>query len=251
MLVNTKVIPNYPFYLIGELKLEGWWYYFLAAFVFKATVPTLLLIVAATLELRNGLIDRWGEITLLAGVAFFLILTSIGARQIGFRYLLPILPLLFIWTSRLVTRFSASHIGIGIIATLLVWQAWTAIHAFPNYIPYFNELAGGAARGPALLDDSNIDWGQGVKQAADYVRTHQIENVNLYTFSPYDNPTYYGLPANIPQSEALQRLVFRRPSSGVYIISAHYVARMKTVSPAWRQYKLADRIGESLLVYRF
>jgi len=251
MLVNTKIIPNYPFYLFGELKLEGWWYYFLAAFVFKATIPTLLLILAATLELRNGLIDRWGEITLLAGVVFFLILTSLGARQIGFRYLLPILPLLFIWTSRIVTRLSASHVGIGIMATLLAWQAWTAIRAFPNYIPYFNELAGGAARGPQLLDDSNIDWGQGVKQAADYVHMHQIGDVNLYTFSPYDNPAYYGLPANIPQSEALQRLVLRHPASGVYIISAHYVARMKAVSPAWRQYKPADRIGESLLVYRF
>ena len=75
--------------------------------------------------------------------------------------------------------------------------------------------------------------------------------MNLYTFSPLDNPAYYGLPANIPSSQVLERLVTRYPAQGVYIISAHYVARIKTVSPAWSKYKPVDRIGESLLVYAF
>jgi len=75
--------------------------------------------------------------------------------------------------------------------------------------------------------------------------------VNMYTFSPFDNPPYYGLPANIPPSEAFERLVKRYPQPGVYIISAHYVARLRTVSPAWSKYKPIDRIGESLLVYAF
>jgi hypothetical protein len=139
----------------------------------------------------------------------------------------------------------------SVLALLLLWQAWAAVRAFPNYIPYFNEVAGGAAHGPEILDDSNVDWGQGVKQAAEYVRTHHLQNVNLYTFSPFDNPPYYGLPHNIPQSDAFHRFLEERPTPGIYIISAHYVTRMKTVSPAWRQYKPIDRIGESLLVYSF
>jgi 4-amino-4-deoxy-L-arabinose transferase-like glycosyltransferase len=251
MLVNVKVVPNYPFYLFGELKPRGWWYYFLVAFAVKATIPTLLLIAAALVDLKKGLIDRWGEIILMSGVVFYLILNSIGARQIGLRYLLPMFPLLFVWTSRVAKRLAATQIGTAAIAMLLLWQAWEAIHTFPNYIPYFNEFAGGAAGGPAILDDSNVDWGQGVKQAAEYVRAHNLQNVNMYTFSPFDNPPYYGLPANIPPSEALERLAVGHPAGRVYIISAHYVARLKTVSSAWRTYKPIDRIGESLWVYSF
>jgi hypothetical protein len=179
------------------------------------------------------------------------IVISIGADQIGVRYLIPIFPLLFVWTSRTVPRLAASRTGLIAISMLILWQAWTAVHAFPNYIPYFNEAAGGASRGLAILDDSNVDWGQGVKLAAEYVRAHHLEDVNVYTFSPFDNPPYYGLPPNIPPSAAYGRLVANYPSRGIYILSAHYVARMKSVSPAWSQYKPIDRIGESLLVYAF
>ena len=250
-LVNANHVQQYPFYLFGQLHPNGWWYYFLAAFALKATVPTLLMIFAATIHTKNGLINRWGEIILITSIAFYILVISIGADQIGVRYLLPILPLLFVWTSRIVPSLATSRIGVGVLAILLLWQAWAATRAFPNYIPYFNELAGGPARGPALLDDSNVDWGQSVKLAGEYVRAHRLDNVNLYTFSPFDNPSYYGLPANIPPSEAFERLVKRHPAPGVYIISAHYVARMRNVSPAWSKYQPVDRIGESLLVYAF
>src|SRR5262249_60484469 len=46
-LVNTNHVQNYPFYLFGQLKPKGWWYYFVAAFILKATIPTLLAIVFA------------------------------------------------------------------------------------------------------------------------------------------------------------------------------------------------------------
>src|SRR5439155_21223585 len=55
LLVNVKVVPNYPFYLFGELKPGGWWYYFLVAFALKATIPTLLITLAVLVELRTGL----------------------------------------------------------------------------------------------------------------------------------------------------------------------------------------------------
>jgi len=251
LLVNIKVVPNYPSYLLGEMKTGGWWYYFLVAFAVKATVPTILLGGAAMLDLKKGLRDRWGELILISGILFYFVIDSLGAMQIGFRYLVPVLPLLFIWTSRTVRSLAVTRTGIAVIAVLLMWQAWSAVHAFPNYIPYFNEFAGGAVQGPLILDDSNVDWGQGVKQAASYVLDHHLTNVNMYTFSPFDNPPYYGLPQNIPGDQAFDRLVRNRPSPGIYIISAHYVARMKTVSSDWQHYAPIDRIGDSLLVYKF
>ena len=197
-LVNANHMQNYPFYLLGQLKLNGWWYYFLAAFLFKATVPTLLAIVFAIYTaFKDGGLRR-GETVLLAGIGFYFLLITIAADQIGLRYLLPIFPLLFVWTSRFVPCFASVRGGYLVIALLLAWQAGSALRIFPNHIAYFNEIAGGAGAGPSLLDDSNVDWGQGVKQAAEYVRRRNLTNVYMYTFSPFDNPQYYGLPREYP-----------------------------------------------------
>jgi hypothetical protein len=42
---------------------------------------------------------------------------------------------------------------------LLLWQAVAVLHAFPDFIGYFNQAAG---QGHLRLTDSNIDWGQGL-----------------------------------------------------------------------------------------
>jgi hypothetical protein len=130
-------------------------------------------------------------------------------------------------------------------------QIWSAVSSFPNYIPFFNELAGGAARGPDFLDDSNVDWGQGLKQAGLYAREKGIDNVAICSFSPFDNPPHYGLPDNMLPPEMMKRVMFGPPAPGTYIISGHYVARMKAADPAWRSYQPVDRIAGSLWVYRF
>ena len=250
-LVNANHIQNYPVYLLGRLKVNGWWYYFLAAFLFKATIPTLLAIVFAVYTAFQDGGMRRGETVLLAGIGFYFLLISVAADQIGLRYLLPIFPLLFVWTSRFVPNLASLRGGYLVVVMLLAWQAGSALRIFPNHIAYFNEIAGGPQAGPLLLDDSNVDWGQGMKQAAEYVRARNLTNIYMYTFSPFDNPQYYGLPANISTKEAFPKLIAHKPSPGTYIISAHYVARMKAVSADWKMYEPVDRIGQSLWVYTF
>src|SRR5262249_53081617 len=158
--------------------------------------PTVVFALVTAIEATRGFINRWGEMILLASIALFLVATTILADQVGVRYILPVFPLLFIWVSRIVPKFLAARSGTAVIVALLAWHAWSGISAFPNYIPYFNEMAGGPRGGPALLDDSNVDWGQGVKQAAEYVRKRRIENVTIVSFNPFDGPgsEYYGLP---------------------------------------------------------
>jgi hypothetical protein len=251
-LVNANHLQNYPVYLLGRLKPGGWWYYFLAAFLVKATVPTLAITIFALIHaIADRFISRWGEIILLVVIVSYTALISVAADQIGLRYLLPVFPLLFVWTSRVVPWITSMRGGALVIGGLLAWQVFSAVRAFPNYIPYFNEVAGGPSQGPWLLDDSNVDWGQSVKQAAQYVREHHLGNVQMRSFSPSDNPEYYGLPPDIPLSETFKRLGAQRPSPGVYIVSAHYVARMRGVSREWQTYVPIDRIGDSLWVYAF
>ena len=249
--VNANHSPTYPYYLLGQLKEGGWWYYFLIAFIFKATLATLILILLGIIRGFAGLLHRWGETILLATIVFYVAVISAGADNLGIRYLLPIFPLLFIWVSRIVPLYWPNPFGRALLVVLFGWQIWAALWTFPNYIPYFNELSGGAGRGTDILDDSNVDWGQALKQAAAYVKEKAIENVTVCSFSPFDNPPYYGLPANLPAPQTAARLLSKPPAPGTYIVSGHYVARMKALDPAWRPYQPVDRIGESLWVYRF
>ena len=251
--VNANHLKDYPFYLFGELKPGGWWYYFLVAFAFKATLPTLVFVVVTVIEATRGFVNRWGEMILLVSIGLFLAATSAIAGQVGVRYILPVFPLVFVWVSRIVPKFLTARSGTAVLIALMAWHTWSAISAFPNYIPYFNEMAGGPRGGPALLDDSNIDWGQGLKQAAEYVRQRRLENLNILFFNPFGGPgsEYYGLPKNLREAEVADRMLVRKPAPGTYIISSHYVARMSHLNPAWKVYKPIDRIGESLWVYAF
>jgi len=249
--VNSNHSPTYQYYLLGQLKQDGWWYYFLAAFAFKATLATLIFMALAAVRTLAGLMDRWAEIMLLTTIAFFVVIMSAGANDIGIRYLLPTFPLIFIWISRIVPDYWTHRVGRSFVVILVTWQIVAAVSAFPNYIPYFNELAGGTPAGPDILDDSNVDWGQGLKQAGAYVKEKGITDVAVCSFSPFDNPQAYGLPRNLLGPEMMNRVMFKEPPPGTYIISAHYLARMKVLDPAWRSYRPVDRIAGSLWVYRF
>jgi hypothetical protein len=251
--INANHFKAYAFYLLGEFKPGGWWYYFPLAFAFKATVPTLVFMVLAVFAATRGFVNRWGEMILLVSITLYIVVITIGADQIGVRYILPVFPLLFIWVSRIVPDCLSARSGTAVLAALLTWHVWSGISAFPNYIPYFNEMAGGSSKGAALLDDSNVDWGQGLKQAADYVRSRQLKHFTILAFDPFNGPgtEYYGLPKNLQGMDIFNKLILKRPAPGIYIISAHYVTRMTQVNPAWKMYKPIDRIGESLWVYTF
>src|SRR5881409_87900 len=117
--VNANHLKNYPFYLFGELKPGGWWYYFLVAFVFKATLPTVVFVLVTAIEAARGFINRWGEMILLVTIAVFLVATTILAGQVGVRYILPVFPLVFIWVSRIAPKFLAARSGTAVIVALL------------------------------------------------------------------------------------------------------------------------------------
>src|SRR5262249_21593227 len=148
-LVNANHDPNYQYYLMGQLKTFGWWYYFLAAFAFKATIATLVLLALAAIQALSGMRNRWGETILLAGIGFYLVAISAGAHDLGVRYLMPIFPLIYVWASRIVPAYAKSGVGRVVLVVLFSWQVWAAVSSFPNYIPYFNELAVGPSAGTA------------------------------------------------------------------------------------------------------
>jgi hypothetical protein len=63
------------------------------------------------------------------------------------------------------------------LACVLLWQCGVAARAYPDFLPYFNELAG---RDPGrILIDSDLDWGQDFLRLGDFVRSHQIRQLHI------------------------------------------------------------------------
>ena len=126
--------------------------YFPLAFAVKATIPLLL---ASALALVHFFVKRfddvWGESIILVTILAYVVIMTIGADDLGVRYLLPIFPLLFVWCSRIVVDLDRRPAGIALILLLVIWQARAALWAFPNFIPYVNEMAGGANQASTIL----------------------------------------------------------------------------------------------------
>jgi hypothetical protein len=62
-------------------------------------------------------------------------------------------------------------------ATLLGWLTGASIYAHPDYLAYFNELAGGH---PAnILVTSDLDWGQDLARLSVYLRKQHARHVYI------------------------------------------------------------------------
>jgi dolichyl-phosphate-mannose-protein mannosyltransferase len=238
---------DYPYYLMGEFRPKGWWYYFLIAFLIKTPIPMLLLIpLAAWHWWSEG--ARWFPegILLVPALAFF-VLISMLADPLGVRYLVPIYPLLFVFVSRTAPLFTGSGLGRVAGIVLATWYLLTPIRIHPDYLAYFNELAGGSKHGIEYLDDSNIDWGQNLRRLKRYLDSHPFDRVKLLYFG-MGRPEYYGIQAQRIELNALGSA----PVPGIYIISANALVRARAYYKVdWlERYRLLDVIGYSFYVFK-
>jgi 4-amino-4-deoxy-L-arabinose transferase-like glycosyltransferase len=119
--------------------------------------------------------ERKSAVSLLLFAAVFLVVMTIGSKQID-RYLLPMfLPLDLVagvgWILALrwlgsklpaASRFLAP----AVVGALLVSQGALAFTTAPYYLPYFNPLLGGPKRAVEMV---LVGWGEGLDQAARYL----------------------------------------------------------------------------------
>jgi hypothetical protein len=170
-MVSRDSRVRYWTYLRGRYSDTGFRSYFLWAFLLKVPIATqLLLLLALGLWASGRLRAPGAEAFLLVPVAFLLLYFSLFFRLgIGIRYLLPAFPFLFVFAGR-VAAFRPSGRWArwqpAVVGALLLWLAAASSSVHPQYISYFNEIAGGPANGWRWLLDSNIDWGQD----EDYIR---------------------------------------------------------------------------------
>jgi hypothetical protein len=177
-----------PSYLLGERRMRGWWHYYFVAMAVKVPL-TFWLLVLGRLALRRTTTagDRLAAVVVLGSLA----IVALGStRNYGFRYLLYLAPPAIVWVSAVT---EAGRVGRAIGAIGLIGQmiAVAAIH--PHELSYFNLAAGGPEGGKHILADSNLDWGQGLKELARLQASRpELNDIALYYFGDLD-PSLYGV----------------------------------------------------------
>ena len=161
-------------YLLGRHNMKGFWYYYPVVLGVKTPLAFLLLFGwGVSLSVRKDTRPQhvWQPLGLVAGV----IAVGLYSRiNIGVRHILPIYMGMSVIAAvaavQLVERFGKSSWGKALPAVLLLWLAGSSLLAHPDYLPYFNELAGGQPE--KIVVDSDLDWGQDIKRLAR--RLHEL-----------------------------------------------------------------------------
>ena len=180
--LESHATRGHKSFLLGEVRYRGWWYYFPVAIAVKTPIPFLVLsLVGMVVLLRRGPRPWWALVPVIVPVG--LVLAVIPSRiNIGVRHLLPIFPLLAavagagaVALTRLPSR--GAVLGRVAVAALLAWQVAATAKSHPDYLSWFNFLAG--SRPDYVLVDSDLDWGQDMNALADTLRARGARSVTL------------------------------------------------------------------------
>jgi Dolichyl-phosphate-mannose-protein mannosyltransferase len=169
-------------YLLGQLGKDDvpgrrFPEYYAVAWLFKEPIATQLLLylaLGAYLARFRRVDFRRNEWFLACPVIFFAwYLTAVFNLQIGYRFALPVLPFLFVFTGSLVREAGTMRRGFTLlIGGLLLYLVVSTLSYFPHFIPYFNELVWDRTKAYRIMVDSNLGWGQDQTYVRRYFRRH-------------------------------------------------------------------------------
>jgi hypothetical protein len=191
---------GHPAYLLGQGRSggRGWWYYFPVAMAVKLPLTALLLLVGGVLLLAvpavRARLSRRDGLLLLIPVGVFLLMAFGMKMNLGVRHVLPIFPFLMILAGGWAVLPVRGAMLPAALAVVLGLQTASVGTAFPNFLSYFNEAAGGARDGYRYLVDSNLDWGQDLARLAEAQQRLKLKPLYLSYFGSTP-PEAFGIDA--------------------------------------------------------
>jgi len=262
--VNADHDPNYQMYFAGRLQ-RTFWYYFGAAYLLKEPIAGIAFAaIGLVVLIRSRSITRFQKaFVVLPPAAIFAAHTAL-ADNIGIRYILPSLPFLhLIGGVGFAALLQKPKWGRYTALTLCAWLIIGAAGIYPDHASYFNEAAcllrapgrigldGGSKCGTFWMDDSNVDWGQGLKQLKIWLDRNAPSTAVRYV-------DVYRLPPQryLPSAELADlREIDDAPLPRLYAISGHLVARFPA-DPEARTSWLGTKppiavVGHELYLYDF
>jgi 4-amino-4-deoxy-L-arabinose transferase-like glycosyltransferase len=162
--------------ILGQSSTGGsFWYYYFVSIFYKTPVSYLILFFASIIILfRNSsgkeFINR--EFFLLMPVIYYLITLSFFYKtQCGIRHIIFLYPLMFIFSSRIITvlQNNFQKIAAGVLSIYLIVSV---SFYWKNYYPYTNEFIIDKKMAYAYVGAGNLELLQANLFFADYLKTH-------------------------------------------------------------------------------
>lgn len=209
LMVVRRSMGGNVVYFMGEVGNTGGPLYFPFIYLMKESLPMLILTFLAVLfglygiakailarrpKFKEYLMTHLYEFSALMFVALYALYSISSPLNIGFRHLIPIVPLIYILTIGVLkqyvhTDYYRQQLKLAFIAFMFIWLGVGSLAAYPHFLAYFNETVG-SSNGWRYAVDSNYDWGQDLKYLADFVREHDIDRIAVNYFGG-GSPHYY------------------------------------------------------------
>ena len=252
--VNADHDPNYLAILAGEAK-PRFLQYFAVAWLLKEPLATLLIGVAGAILVTRRQAVR--AFLLLPPLAIFAI-HSLWADNFGFRYMIPALPFAYLAGGAALAWLAGKTAAWARVAAVALcgWVVVAAAGIYPDHLSYMNESAcvladpsrlgfdGGSRCGPMWLDESNVDWGQGLKQLKTWLDANAHGRAVHILAHGTIPPETYGIQHTPPPASP-------GPTPALYVISGHFVARLAITEERVRNARPLAIVGHGFYVYEF
>jgi hypothetical protein len=177
-------------FFMGQRRTAGVWYYFPAVLAIKTPIPFILFAVIGSSGLFSKLkkVPDWRPAVPLISALVILVVCLASNINLGVRHILAIYPMISIvagFGAATVWQSRAIGFGMPLLAVVfLSWQMGSAIRTGPDYLAYFNSLAG--ANPANILVDSDLDWGQDLPRLRDALEAWHVKKLSIAYFGTAD-----------------------------------------------------------------
>ena len=198
-------------FLLGHAYSHGVWFYFPVVFALKSSLGFLvLLLLAAAVGISRKVRGEtsiaviptqfalhwralWVSLLVFTGAC---LLSPLDISIRHFSVPLVLLVMLLAPLPRMLAdlpRRSVELAGTATVVALAVSCLFTALHAYPYYLPYINALSFGRPT-YALVNDSNVDWNQGLPEVKRFAEQQGLQEI------PLDQYGFSDVTAFVPQA---------------------------------------------------
>jgi len=240
-------------YFMGELRYTGWWSFFPVLLAVKTPLAWLAAVGVglAVCWARRAQLAYWMPAAFGAGV---LLPAMTGQVNIGLRHILPIFAALAILAGlgmlRLLERAAHARWAGPLAAVLVLWMAVSGALQHPDYLAYFNELAGSTPE--RIMVDSDLDWGQNIIRLERRLRQLGATQVAFSNMNVHVDRlmVWPGLPP-VRELDAFHPVEgWTAVSPTLWMLRKYGLStRPLSVPPWWAYYHPVEKVGTLWLYY--
>lgn len=163
----------------------------LAMIVFAICIPIAICLKRSKMIKINDLVKN--HFLIAASALFVISYASIAMAcqlNIGIRHIIPLEPFLYLMVAWIViegsNQFATQKTYLQILQkTCLILTFLSALRAWPYYLSYYNELAGGIDKGYLIAVDSNYDWGTDLLRLKHYLKEQGVQSYYMCFYDDY------------------------------------------------------------------